>query len=423
MIETLAHEINRNLYALMTRYLGVILLVQSVGLPYINVLIKEHKLNRYRKNHEALSFFLLHLTGAIYYADFKSLRNIPKKLRKNPNFVEWLRFKWLPCHDACGEELRRFIPLLVDFNANLIAKAKELGAIKKKSKVLFDDIKITLKAKRYEETHVILNTKNKQYEPMITLHLAGISGSKLIGIGIVESACIGGTKVYPSLKDAMDKLIEDYEQAYDMGYTDLSRYIDHMENDEKFVTPLKSSINFTLLAQTKFRGRKDGILADMVVALDSIDKYTFRLIKKKKKSKKGYFYLLTNDFKKSPKEIVEWYDERWDIEIIAKDTTVEMALKQPYGYRFETVVASILFKIVAYNMLMLFKFITNRQDWSIRELIDYVQQPFDHLNYLAEDIWRKIIELCDQLDKNRSLSAPKLTTLTNLVETKFIHQC
>jgi hypothetical protein len=423
MIELIARCINRNLLALMSRFTGVIHLVETVGLPNIDVLIAQHKLDKYRKEYTTLNFFLIHLTGALFHSKIKSLRNMPKALSKNQSLLDYLNLTTVPCHDALGEELRKYIDLLVDFNANIIIKAKSVGAIKKSDRVLYDDVKIFLRAKRYEETHTLPNRKTKQYEPALILNLTTTSPSNFIGLGIVESGRVGATKVYPSLKQAMDELIGSYEQAYDMGYTDLNRYIDHQENKEKFVTPLKSNISFTPLAGFKFRGRKDGILADINAALDSIDKYVFRLIKKKKRTKKGSFYLLTNDFEKKPEEIVGWYGDRNNIEVVAKDATIELDIKKPYGYLFDTVVASILFRIVAYNMLMLFKFIANKQEWSIRDLIDYVAQPYDQLMIIVEDTHKKIIELYDQMDKHRSLSAPKLTTLANCLERQFIQKC
>ena len=158
------------------------------------------------------------------------------------------------------------------------------------------------------------------------------------------------------------------------------------EDGLKFVTVLKSNMIYTRIRDLNIsrQDKKAGILKDRIVILKDYPDTEYRLIQvKTNQNKKGFFEILTNDLNKFSRQVRQFYGERFNIEFEIKNLTMELFLKNPSGYREETYVGSLLFKIITYNYLVLYRYIKSRQSIlsrlemeecpSFRNLIEYVK--------------------------------------------------
>lgn len=361
----------------------------TVQIPKLEYLLNcVFKLDIKRKTHTALKFFKGFTLGPVLGANF--MRELSTAIKTYPGFKEFCGFEQDVHFQTLCEEIRKFVPFCYQFIYQQDLYAKQIGLIKDNEKLIFDATKVIMTPKRHENTSPLKDPKTKETNQTIKVHFSMTSESKIFLVPIIRTGSIHENTVFnEQLGIALNTLGEVYS-LFDRGYIDKARFWQMTHDGLKFTTVLKSNMVYYVV-EDKNVSRKDkkvGVLKDRVVTLKDFPETKYRLIQvKTDQNKKGYFEILTNDFKKFSRQIRYDYGDRFNIEFEIKDLTKELLLKYPSGFLEETYIGSILFKIITYNYMILYRYIKSREDVlsrleiescpSFRKLLEYVRNKSD----------------------------------------------
>ena len=101
---------------------------------------------------------------------------------------------------------------------------------------------------------------------------------------------------------------------FDKGYTDVRRFKRWTKNKINFIIPKKkNSLRYSTLEIVHFTDNEYSP-QETLIWIQGLDQPLRRILVKKKKGKRKYWDLLTNNLNLSAKDIISLYTNRWSIE-------------------------------------------------------------------------------------------------------------
>lgn len=139
----------------------------------------------------------------------------------------------------------------------------------------------------------------------------------------------------------------------DMGYWSIPRFRQLDENGEFFITPLKPGVKGR---KAEIRQRYHGTGLGDYVWKHAKTGAVFRLVVARLENGRK-IRLVTNNWRLSPKTIVELYQGRWDSEVFHKEVKQYFSIARPFGTTWNGFVVQVLSVFIAYLLLLIFRFL------------------------------------------------------------------
>jgi len=163
-------------------------------------------------------------------------------------------------------------------------------------------------------------------------------------------------------RSKMDDLVVTSENAlniFDRGYVDYEKFDDYTDDNVLFLSKLKSNAKIEYInTETKYVDGKE--IKDSTVRLGTKNitrmKNNLRLLEiPDDKNPDKIIKIITNDFKRSAKEISDLYRNRWKIELFFKWIKQHLKIKTLLGFSQNAVENQIMTALITYLLLVLFK--------------------------------------------------------------------
>lgn len=139
----------------------------------------------------------------------------------------------------------------------------------------------------------------------------------------------------------------------DMGYWSIPRFQELEEKGETFITPLRSDVKgYKVEIRQKYHGTGLGDYVWKHIPTGTV----FRLVVARLENGRK-IRLLTNNWRLSPKTIVELYRGRWDSEVFNKAVKQYFSIARPFGTTWNAFVVQVVSAFIAYLLLLIFRFL------------------------------------------------------------------
>jgi hypothetical protein len=399
MIDLLPN-LDRHINFLLNRHNGADLIRRIVipHLGFLERLIKHHHLDKYRKKHNALSYFYALALSPIFNQN--SSRTLSGNIENHPMLTNVCGFNTIPHHGSFSEHYPKFKePFLTAVVDELVELLRKHGAIKKNDTAIYD------------VTYVICNTDLSEWgwcgsthgtEFGIRVHLAYGMNSDIPLKVIVTEGNVHETMKFDDLRRRAKEL-GFKRNAKDRGYTDYSKDKEITLRGDFYVTTMKSNCDYVVL-RSKLVEHEHAI-SDKIIWINSME-MAVRAIEAKKSRGCGTYYILTNDIFAKLDDIFKENKGRWNIEDHNNVLKHVLNMNTIKSKSVDGVVASIYFSIIAFLVLKLFALLTNIKDADVRSIVKYIRYPLDEIKRAAMNIRMMFLKANEML-----LSAPKGTQI------------
>jgi len=174
---------------------------------------------------------------------------------------------------------------------------------------------------------------------------------------------------------------------FDKGYWDTKRFKEWTDKKIGFIIPKKkNSLKYATL-EIKHFTKNEYEPQETLVWLPGFDKPLRWILMKKKKGKRKYWNLLTNDLKLPARDIIKLYANRWSIEEVFKWLKQYTSLKRPLVNSWTGFVIHCFFSILVYQLIRYFLLLIEVPRWqeNITEIWHQIVKAPDkpwHFRYL-----------------------------------------
>jgi len=151
-------------------------------------------------------------------------------------------------------------------------------------------------------------------------------------------------------------LLDGATYVFDRAYNDYAWYYTMDKRDIHFVGRMKSNAQFKVIKELEPSG--EGVLKDEIIRLSSSKAETdcpinLRRVQFIRKEDNKLLSFITNDMKRSAKEIADLYKQRWQIELFFKWIKQNLKIKRLVGQSENAVKTQIIIAMIAYLLLKL----------------------------------------------------------------------
>ena len=374
LIRELNGYIDRNSFALTSRYAGLKRIFDITSLDKAIHKCWKEELDRYRKDYsvkgELRSIIGMHVYGMDSVDELHEALSTNHGLRHSCDFTDGAPSRSQMSRDINSMDLGFVITV---FN-EIRHVARKLGVYKRTEysdvidelNELSDHLLISIDA-----TLLVLN---KGLFPFLKKGFCTLTGKQEFGIRINVGHCINADSTTAlSITDAnihetneFEKLVTQTIQicrttnlilVIDKGYYDHIRFQRLCDAGLYFVTPRKKySLNKAVLyPDENIEKTVDGKrIVDGYIKLTDM-KTRLRWIRVYEEGEEKPFELLTNIMDLPPEVIIVLYGERWPIELLFKDVKQNFGLKQPIGRTMNALLFHIYAVFIAYLILQIFR--------------------------------------------------------------------
>lgn len=374
MLQELNGYIDRNNFALASRYAGLKRIFDITSLERTIHKCWKEELDRYKKNYsikgDLRSIIGMHIYSMGSVDELHDALSTNHGLRYSCGFTGDAPSRSQMSRDINSMDLKFVISV---FN-EIRQVARKLGVYNRtefsdvidKLKKLSDHLLVSIDA-----TLLVLN---KGLFPFLKKGFCTLTGKQEYGIRINVGHCINADSTTAlSITDAdihetnqFEKLVTQTIQTcrttnlilvIDKGYYDHVRFQLLCDAGLYFVTPRKKySLNKAVLypdedVEITVDGRR---IVDGYIKLTDM-KTRLRWIRVYEEDKEEPFELLTNIMDLPPDVITALYGERWPIELLFKDVKQHFGLKQPIGRAMNALLFHIYAVFIAYLILQIFR--------------------------------------------------------------------
>jgi len=374
LIQELNGYIDRNSFALTSRYAGLKRIFDVTRLDKTIHKCWKEELDRYKKDYsvkgELRSIIGMHVYGMGSVDELHEALSTNRGLRYSCSFIDDAPSRSQMSRDINSMDLGFVITV---FN-EIRQVAKKLGVYKRTEysdvinelEELGDHLLISIDA-----TLLVLN---KGLFPFLKKGFCTLTGKQECGIRINVGHCINADSTTAlSITDAdihetneFEKLVTQTIQicrtiklilVIDKGYYDHVRFQQLCDAWLYFVTPRKKySLNKAVLYPDEDVENNIGEkrIVDGYITLTDM-KTRLRWIRVYEEDKEEPFEILTNIMDLSAEVIIALYGERWPIELLFKDVKQNFGLKQPIGRTMNALLFHIYAVFIAYLILQIFR--------------------------------------------------------------------
>jgi len=322
---------------------------------------RELEVDKYKKAHPSVSVLLANVYASLEEVD--SLTHLQCGLASNPYLWRTLGFRKPISLSQLSRDNATVNPLLYwQAFDHLVDTCRRLGIYRrarklKKYVVSVDGLFLQLNPE-------VLRYAKQGYCPMeegvrfgAKVHIAlNVTGGEPRPIAISPTTGeVNDTLRFEELQAKVRRILPQEQVIWvmDMGYTSIPRFQRIDQEKEFFITPLKKSLkgckvevrqtyHHTGLGDYVWKHIPTGAVFRLVVA---------RLENGRK------IRLLTNNWRLSPKTIVELYRDRWDCEVFHKEVKQYFSIARPFGTTWNAFVVQVLSVFIAYLLLLIFRFL------------------------------------------------------------------
>lgn len=374
LLQELNGYIDRNSFALTSRYAGLKRIFDVTSLDKTIHNCWKEELDRYKKDYsvkgDLRSIIGMHVYGMGSVDELHEALSTNRGLRHSCGFTDGAPSRSQMSRDINSMDLGFVINV---FN-EIRHIARKLGVYKRteysnvidKLKELSDRLLISIDA-----TLLVLN---KGLFPFLKKGFCTLTGKQEYGIRIHVGHCINADSTTAlSITDAdihetneFEKLVTQTIQicrttklilVIDKGYYDHVRFQQLCDAWLYFVTPRKKySLNKALLYPDEDVENTidEKRIVDGYITLTDM-KNRLRWIRVYEEDKEEPFELLTNIIDLPAEVIIALYGERWPIELLFKDVKQNFGLKQPIGRTMNALLFHIYAVFIAYLILQIFR--------------------------------------------------------------------
>ena len=159
--------------------------------------------------------------------------------------------------------------------------------------------------------------------------------------------------------------------VFDRGYIDYDWFADLDQNENFFVTRLKSNADYKVLSRRQ-TDKKQGVTSDQTIELKKRTDLPFRRVGYKDPETNKHYKFLTNNFDLDAKTIADIYKERWEVEIFFRWIKQNLKIKTFVGRSENAVLTQIYVALIVYLLLALLKF-SSKIDLSMQKMLQILQ--------------------------------------------------
>lgn len=395
-------KLDRHLRFLLSRQMGSYLIKHKVFpyLGFLDVQINRYHMDKYRKNHNTLSYFYALALSPIFKQN--SSRSLSGKIKNHSMLTNVCGFKTIPNHSSISEEYPKFKePFLDAVVDELIELLRKYGVIKKNDTAIYD------------VTFVICKTELSKYgwcgsthgtENGIRVHLAyGMKSDAPFKLKVTEGN-VHELKKYDYLRRRAKELGLN-RIGKDRGYTDYARDKEAALSGDFYVTTMRANCDYVVLSSKLVE--HEHVISDKIIWVRSMG-MAVRALETKKSSGHGTYYILTNDIFADLDDIFKENKGRWNIEDHNKVLKYVLGMKIIKSKSIDGVIASIYFSIIAFLLLKLFAVLTNDENKTVRSMVNYLDFPVDEINNVIIEI-KKMFLKSNELERSCLTATPILT--------------
>ena len=166
--------------------------------------------------------------------------------------------------------------------------------------------------------------------------------------------------------------------AMDRAYIDYEKFEQLTQRGVTYVTKMTKNLKYTILSDTIYQ-TPDGLMEVRIQNVESVKRkkdgdtihHKSRIITYVDVKKRKLISLLANDMESDPEEIIAIYRQRWEIEVLFKQTKQNFPLKYFYGESANAIKIQIWGTLIANLLLVMQKGLTRK--WSFSGLATMVR--------------------------------------------------
>lgn len=183
----------------------------------------------------------------------------------------------------------------------------------------------------------------------------------------------------------------------DRGYFDFKLFKSRIDNENHFVTRIKSNTTYESVAENILPvGEDEHITKDEIIRLTGakakkagIDQLLFRRVSVYKEDENKFIELISNNLDWTAATIANLYKRRWNIEIFFKLMKQNLKIKTFLGTSENACKSQIFISLIAYFLIELMRRTMSRVNHSFSNFVNLIRICLSHyhsLNYVVNEI-------------------------------------